>query len=44
VLQFQYVEVLFKLPHMDEVCCELGFVATALPLDLLDDKLEVSLD
>jgi hypothetical protein len=29
---------------MDEVCCELGFVATALPPDLLDDELGVSLD
>jgi hypothetical protein len=28
---------------MDEVCCKLGFVATALPLDLLDDELGVSL-
>jgi hypothetical protein len=29
---------------MDEVCCELGIVATALPTDLPDDELEVSLD
>jgi hypothetical protein len=43
-LQFQYVEVLLQLPHMDDVCCELGIVATALPLDLPDDELRVSLD
>jgi hypothetical protein len=43
-LQFQYLEVLLQLPHMDEVSCELGFVATALPPDLLDDELGVSLD
>jgi hypothetical protein len=44
VLQFQCIEIFLQLPHMDEVCCELGIVATALPLDLLDDKLGVSLD
>jgi hypothetical protein len=29
---------------MNELCCELGFVATAFHPDLLDDKLGVSLD
>ena len=27
------------LPHMIEVCCELGFVEAVLPPDLLDDEL-----
>ena len=27
------------LPHMSEVCCELGFVEAVLPPDLLDDEL-----
>jgi hypothetical protein len=36
--------MLLQVSHMDEVCCELGFVATALPSDLLDDELGVSLD
>jgi hypothetical protein len=44
VLQFQYVEIFLQLPHMDDVWCELGFVATAVPPDLLDDELGVSLD
>ena len=42
MLQFQYVEVLLQLPHLDEVCCELGLVAAALAPDLLDDELGVS--
>jgi hypothetical protein len=29
---------------MDEICCELGIVATALSPDLFDDELRVSLD
>jgi hypothetical protein len=44
VLQFQCVEVLLQLPHVDEVCCELGIVATTLPLDLPDNELGVPLD
>jgi len=43
MLQFQGVEVLLELPHMYEVCCELGIVATALPSDLLNDQLRISL-
>jgi hypothetical protein len=42
--QFQCIEILLQLLHMDEVCCEPGIVATALPLDLPDDELGVSLD
>jgi hypothetical protein len=41
MLQFQGVEVFLELPHMDEVCHELGFVAAALPPDLLDDQLGI---
>jgi hypothetical protein len=44
VLQFQCVEVLLQLSHVEEVCCELGTVATTLPPDLPDDELGVSLD
>jgi len=44
MLQFQYVEVLLQLPHLVEVCCELGLVAVALPPDLLDDELGVFFD
>jgi hypothetical protein len=43
-LQFQCVEILLQLHHMDEVCCELGIVATTLPMGLPDDELGVSLD
>jgi len=42
MLQFQGDEVLLELPHMNEVCRELGIVAAALPSDLLDDQLGVS--
>jgi hypothetical protein len=44
VLQFQHIEVLLQLSHVDEVCCELGIVATALPTDLIDDELGMSFD
>jgi hypothetical protein len=44
MLQFQGVKVLLKLPHMDEVCRELGIIATAFPLDLIDDQLGISYD
>ena len=37
MLQFQGVEFLLELPHVDEVCHELGIVAAAIPSDLLDD-------
>ena len=43
MLQFQGVEVLLELPHMYEVCCELGIVATALPSDLLNDQMRIFL-
>ena len=43
MLQFQGVEVLLELPHMYEVCYELGIVATALPSDLFNDQLRISL-
>ena len=37
MVQFQGIEFLLELPHVDEVCRELGIVAAAIPLDLLDD-------
>ena len=43
MLQFQGVEVLLELPHVNEVCYELGIVAAAIPPDLLDDQLRISL-
>jgi len=43
MLQFQGVEVLLELPHIYEVCCELGIVSTALPSDQLNDQLRISL-
>jgi hypothetical protein len=43
-LQFQHIEVLLQLPHMDEVCCELGVVAATFTPDLPDDELGVSID
>jgi len=42
MLQFQGDEVLLELPHMNEVCRELGIVAAALPSNLLDDQLGVA--
>jgi hypothetical protein len=44
MLQFQHIEVLLQLPHVDEVSCELGIVAATLPPDLPDDELGVSFD
>ena len=43
MLQVQGVEVLLELPHVNEVCRELGIVAAAIPPDLLDDQLRISL-
>jgi hypothetical protein len=43
MLQFQGREVLFQLPYMEEVRCELGLVAATFPVDLLDDQLGVPL-
>ena len=42
MLQFQGIKVILELSHMNEVCRELGIVATTLPPDLLDDQLGVS--
>ena len=42
-MQFQGVEVLLELPHVNEICRELGIVAAAIPPDLLDDQLRISL-
>jgi hypothetical protein len=44
MLQFQHIEVLLQLPHTDEVGCELGIIAAALPPDLPDNELRVSFD
>jgi hypothetical protein len=44
MLLFQCFEVLLEPSHVDEVCCELGVVATALLPNLLDDMLRISLD
>jgi hypothetical protein len=44
MLQFQHIEILLELPHMDEVSCELGIVTATLPPDLPDDELGISFD
>src|SRR6185436_5253588 len=43
MLQFQGVEVLLELPHVNEECRELGIVAATIPPNLLEDQLRIFL-
>jgi hypothetical protein len=42
-LQFQGREVLFQLPYVEEVSCELRLVAATFPADLFVNQLGVPL-